>query len=126
MLDDGRVWLVGGASDGVKRGFLLVVALQLLGSVVAVRVTLPGAVVQSVRLGICLLVETMVPRRLTFAAQAASSERGRVGWKSELIVHAWHHVSVQVLGRNESSAIRLADHPDRRMRVRKCEAKNCR
>lgn len=56
--------------------FLLVVALELLGLVVAARRTLPGAVVESVLESSGLLVQVVVPGGFAFGALSARSSEG--------------------------------------------------
>jgi len=99
------------AAVGLQVGIneLVVVALQLLGLVVAARFSLPWAVEQAILSGICVLVEIMVPCRLTIAAQTARVE-GR--WKSKSIIsNGWDAISVKVLGSNILGSIQLAAHP---------------
>lgn len=59
-------------------GLLLIVALELLGLVVAAGLALPWAVEKSIGLGECISVERVVPsRRFTIAAGAAGKRRGQ-------------------------------------------------
>jgi hypothetical protein len=89
--------------------FLLVVALELLRPVVAAWIALPWAMEQSVRLGKRILVEVMVPCRLTFAAQTARTEcRG----KREIITQASENIPVHILGKPKLRAIQFSGHPD--------------
>jgi len=101
----GLIWEQREASAGS----LLVVALELLGLVVAGGLALPGAVVEAVRLGIRILVEKVVPGRLTFAAHAARAKGRRQG--KAILRHGGHHVSVQILRGHILRAIGLAGHP---------------
>jgi len=59
--------------------FLLIVALELLGSVVAAWLSFPWAVVKSILVWSGLLVEVMVPGGLTIAVLSSWTSEGRGG-----------------------------------------------
>jgi hypothetical protein len=61
----------------LEAGYLLIVALELLGLVVAVGSALPGAVEETVRLNGDVLVQLVVPGRLALVSLSASGEWGR-------------------------------------------------
>jgi hypothetical protein len=96
-------------------GFLLVVALELLGLVVAGGLALPRAVEEAVRLGVRILVQKVVPGRLTFAAHTARA-KGRRQRKAILRQGRPHDVSVQIFGGHILRGINLSGHPAGRVR----------
>lgn len=83
--------------------FLLVVALELLGLVVAARRALPGAVVESILEGGGLLVKVMVPCGLTFRALSAGSSEGR--GESHGILQLGNGAEVEIIGDDGDFAV---------------------
>lgn len=109
-----------GNPKAVKASLLLVVALELLGLVVAVGLALPWAVEHTVRLGHRTPVERVVPGRLTFAAESARAEGGVWQGKS-ILSHGGNVIALEVLGRSGIlGAIQLPRHPVVAERVRDC------
>jgi len=93
-----------------KWGFILVVALELLGLVVAARGALPWAVEQTVLLaGESILVEVVVPGRFTFAAHPARAESR--GERKAIISKSGHHVAMEILRGKELRRRILPYHP---------------
>jgi hypothetical protein len=81
--------------------FLLIVALELLGSVTAARLALPGAVVKSILKGGSLLVKVMIAGRLAVAVLAAGSSESRSGRK---VIKRWDCLSGDIL-RNQRNGL---------------------
>lgn len=83
---------------------------------VAARLALPWAVEQAVRLGICVLVQRVIPRRLTIAAETARAESRR---KRERILSngGRNKVSMKVLS---GDIVRLPADPVVKKSVRQC------
>lgn len=126
--DLAAVWLemgvhelaAGGLVDRIGSAgqpFLLVIALELLGLVVAARLALPRAVEQAVRLRKRALVEVVIPRRLTVAAQTARA-KGGVGQSKGILSRVGH--GVQILGCGILGRIHLAAHAAVPKSVRNC------
>lgn len=104
-------------SEAENKSILLIVALELLGLVVAVGLTLPWAVEKTVGLRKSVLVEIVIPGRLTIAAHTASAEsRKRKG-----IFHSRNHVSMDILSGHELRT--GAAHPDVPIIVRECSGR---
>lgn len=81
---------------------------------VAARLALPWAVEKSVRVGVRILVEIVVPGRLTFTAEAARSKGRRK--RESILSDSGHHICVEVLRGHKLRAI--THHAENH---RKCE-----
>jgi len=80
------------AAVGLQVGInkLVVVALELLGPVVASGLALPWAVEKAIGLGIGILVQNVVPGRLTLATETARAKRR--GKRETILRHGRHNI----------------------------------
>jgi hypothetical protein len=85
----------------VRVNEFVIVALELLGSVTAARLALPGAVVKSILKGGSLLVKVMIAGRLAVAVLAAGSSESRSGRK---VIKRWDCLSGDIL-RNQRNGL---------------------
>lgn len=81
--------------------FLLIVALELLGSVTAAGLALPGAVVESILKRSSLLVKVMIAGRLAVAVLAAGTGESRSGGE---VIERWDCLSGNIL-RNQGNGL---------------------